>query len=132
MCEWKDLARYYKAKRGQRLQGFIYRQCLILVRLNRCLRSVGSQKGLFVHCYDGVLILRFDRQNRCHSTTNERHAKWRKDIVHQQLSLSLSKFLIAREGDGYVKAQQSCILLYYADDYMFRPLWAIFRSQKCI
>jgi len=34
-----------------------------------------------------------------------------------------------REGVGYVKTQLSCILLYYADD-MFRPLWAIFRSQK--
>ena len=22
--------------------------------------------------------------------------------------------------------------IYYADDDMFRPLWAIFRSQKCI
>jgi hypothetical protein len=22
-------------------------------------------------------------------------------------------------------------LIYYADDDMFRPLWAIFRSQKC-
>jgi len=37
-----------------------------------------------------------------------------------------------REGVGYVKTQQSCILLYHADDDMFRPLWAIFRSQKCI
>ena len=36
------------------------------------------------------------------------------------------------EGVGYVKTQLSCILLYYADDDMFRPLWAIFRSQKCI
>ena len=33
-------------------------------------------------------------------------------------------------GMGYVKTQLSCILLYYADDDMFRPLWAIFRSQK--
>jgi len=37
-----------------------------------------------------------------------------------------------RERVGYVKTQLSCILLYYADDDMFRPLWAIFRSQKCI
>jgi len=36
-----------------------------------------------------------------------------------------------REGVGYVETQLSCILLYYADDGMFRPLWAIFRSQKC-
>ena len=32
----------------------------------------------------------------------------------------------------YVKTQLSCILLYYAYDDMFRPLWAIFRSQKYI
>ena len=31
---------------------------------------------------------------------------------------------------GYVKTQLSCILHYYADDEMFRPLWVIFRSQK--
>ena len=36
-----------------------------------------------------------------------------------------------REGVGYVKTQLPYILLYYADD-MFRPLWAIVRSQKCI
>ena len=35
-------------------------------------------------------------------------------------------------GVGYVKTQLSCILLYYANDDMFRPLWAIFRSQKRI
>ena len=33
---------------------------------------------------------------------------------------------------GYVKTQLSCILLYYADDNMFRQLWGIFRSQKYI
>lgn len=59
-------------------------------RLNECLRSVGSQKGSFVHCYDGVLILHFGGQNRCLSAMNERHAKWRKDTVHQQFYLSLS------------------------------------------
>jgi len=33
---------------------------------------------------------------------------------------------------GYVKTQLSCILLYYADNDMFRPLWSIFKSQKYI
>jgi len=36
-----------------------------------------------------------------------------------------------QEQKGYIKTQLPCILLYYADD-MFWPLWAIFRSQKCI
>ena len=36
------------------------------------------------------------------------------------------------EGVGYVKTQLSCVLLYYADENLFRPLWAIFRSEKCI
>ena len=40
--------------------------------------------------------------------------------------------VISNQGGGYVKTQLSCILLYYADDDMFRPLWPIFRSQKCI
>jgi hypothetical protein len=31
-----------------------------------------------------------------------------------------------REGVRYVKTQLSCILLYYVDDDMFRPLWAIY------
>jgi len=35
-------------------------------------------------------------------------------------------------GVGYVKTQLSCILHCYADDDMFRPLWAICRSQKFI
>ena len=30
----------------------------------------------------------------------------------------------------YVKTQLSLYAIYYADDDMFRPLWAIFRSQK--
>jgi len=37
----KSLARYYKAKCDQVLKGFIYRQCLNLVRQKGCLRSVG-------------------------------------------------------------------------------------------
>ena len=37
---------------------------------------------------------------------------------------------LIREGVGYVKTQLSYILLYYADDDMFRSLWAIFRSQN--
>jgi len=44
----------------------------------------------------------------------------------------LNLWSVFREGVGYVKTQLSCILLYYADDDMFRLLWAIFRSQKCI
>jgi len=35
-----------------------------------------------------------------------------------------------RERVRYVKQQLHYILLYYADDDMFRPLWAIFRSQN--
>jgi len=31
-----------------------------------------------------------------------------------------------------VKTQLSLYPFYYADDDVFRPLWAIFRSQKCI
>ena len=30
----------------------------------------------------------------------------------------------------YVKTQLSLYPIYYADDGMFRPLWAIFRSQN--
>ena len=66
---------------------------MLELRLNGCLRSVGSQRAFFVHYYDDVLIPHFDRQNRCRSTMNERHATWRKDIIYQQLSLSLSQFL---------------------------------------
>jgi len=32
----------------------------------------------------------------------------------------------------YVKTQLSLYPIYYACDDMFRPLWAVFRSQKCI
>ena len=36
-------------------------------------------------------------------------------------------------GSGrYVKTQLYLYPIYFADDDMFRPLWAIFRSQKCI
>jgi len=38
---------------------------------------------------------------------------------------------LGRGGGGYVKTQLSLYPIYYADD-MFRPLWVIFRSQKCI
>jgi len=41
-------------------------------------------------------------------------------------------FLAIRKGLGYVKTQLSLYPIYYADDDMFRPLWAIFRSQKCL
>jgi len=34
-------------------------------------------------------------------------------------------------GGRYVKTQLSLYLFYWADD-MFRPLWAILRSLKCI
>ena len=39
---------------------------------------------------------------------------------------------VIRKGVGTPK--HNCLVLYfcYADDDMFRPLWAIFRSQKCI
>ena len=38
-----------------------------------------------------------------------------------------------RLGRGvYIKTQLILYPAYYADDDMFRPLWAIFRSQKCI
>jgi len=32
----------------------------------------------------------------------------------------------------YVQTQLSLYPIYYADDDMFRPLWAILKSQKCI
>jgi len=32
----------------------------------------------------------------------------------------------------YVKTRLSLYPVYYVGDDMFRPLWAIFRSQKCI
>ena len=35
-------------------------------------------------------------------------------------------------GDRYVKTQLSLYPIYYAVDDMFRPLWAIFRLQKCV
>jgi len=44
--------------------------------------------------------------------------------------VSHSLVIGVREGVGYVKTQLSSILLYYANDDMFRPLWTIFRSQK--
>jgi len=50
--------------------------------------------------------------------------------VYVQLCVTGSNAI--REGVGYVTTQLSCILLYYADDDMFRPLWAIFMSQKYI
>jgi len=33
-------------------------------------------------------------------------------------------------GGRYVKTQLSLYPIYYADDDMFRPLWAILRSQN--
>jgi len=47
------------------------------------------------------------------------------------MNMNIYKFTF-REGVLYVKTQLSCILLCYADDDMFRLLWAVFRSQKCI
>jgi len=41
-------------------------------------------------------------------------------------------FYVIGEGMGYVKTQLSLYPIYYADDDMFRSLWATFRSQKCI
>ena len=37
-------------------------------------------------------------------------------------------------GEGGGVRQNTTVLcpIYYADDDMFRPLWAIFRSQKCV
>ena len=37
-------------------------------------------------------------------------------------------------GSGFELRQNTTVVypIYYADDNMFRPLWAVFRSQKCI
>ena len=36
-------------------------------------------------------------------------------------------------GGGGVRQNTTVLYpIYYADEDMFRPLWAIFRSQKCI
>jgi len=52
------------------------------------------------------------------------------DFVCFHLYACLVHFI--SEGGGVRENATVFYPIYYAEDNMFRPLWAIFRSQKCV